>query len=102
MSPVGYKGPPKPDSNPNPQYLMNFKKSIKREVSQYMILKDEKYFEAFKKNLWVTTTTNTCEEVLDAHCMPGHDVHSHECSNRNNTFCRVFLTRSFKVIWVKP
>ena len=50
-SSAGYQGQPKLDSNPNAQHLMNFKKSIKREVSQYTILKDEKYFESFKRNL---------------------------------------------------
>ena len=44
---------------------MNFKMIIKKEVSQYTILKDEKYFEAFKMNLLVTATTHSCEEVLD-------------------------------------
>ena len=28
-SPVGYRGLPKPDSNPNAQHLLNFKKHIK-------------------------------------------------------------------------
>ena len=73
MSPGGYRLPCKPDSNPNAQHFMNFKKSIKREVSQYTILKDGKHFEAFKRNLLVTATNPTCEEVLDAHYMPGHD-----------------------------
>ena len=45
--------------------LLTFKKSIKREVSHYTILRDEKYFVAFKRNLLVTATTHGCEEVFD-------------------------------------
>ena len=36
------------ESNQNAYQLLAFKKSIKREVSQYTILKDEKYFEPFR------------------------------------------------------
>ena len=50
-------------SNQNAYQLLAFKKSIKREVSQYTILKDEKYFEALKRNLLVTATTHDCEEI---------------------------------------
>ena len=64
-SPVGYRGQPKPDSNPNTQHLLNFKRSIKREVSQCTILKDEKYFKGFKNTLWAATTAPSCEEVMD-------------------------------------
>ena len=64
-----YRGQPKQDSryesNQNANLLLAFKKSIKREVSQYTILKDENYFEAFKRNLLVTATTHGCEEILE-------------------------------------
>ena len=51
-------------SNQSGHQLLNVKKSIKREVSHYTILKDERYFEAFKRNLLVTATTRGCKEVL--------------------------------------
>ena len=86
VSPAGYRGPSKPESNPNTEHLMNFKKSIKREVTQYTILKDEKYFESFKRNLLVTTTTHSCEEVLDAHYIPGHDEDSHKLFQQKHDF----------------
>ena len=78
MSPAGYRGPHKADSHPNAQHLLNFKKSIKREVSQYTILKDEKYFEAFKRKLLVAATTHSSEEALDPHYIHGHDTDSQE------------------------
>ena len=62
MSATEHRGPFKPESSPNTQHLMNFKKSMKREISQYKIFKDENYFESFKRNLLVTTTTHNCEE----------------------------------------
>ena len=65
----GYRGHTQQDfrdeSNQNAYLLLAFKKSIKREVSQHTILKYEKYYEAFKRNLLVTATTHDCEEILD-------------------------------------
>ena len=52
-------------SNQNANQLLAFKKGINRELSQYTTLKDEKYFEAFKRNLLVTGTTHGCEEELE-------------------------------------
>ena len=75
MSSTGYREQPKQDfryeSNQNANELLAFKKSIKREVSQYTTLKDEKYFEAFKRNLLVTATTNGCEEIVEGDYKPG-------------------------------
>ena len=86
MSSTGYRGQSKSESNPNTQHLMTFKKSIKREVSQHTILKDENYFGSFKRNLLVTTTRHSCEEVLDAHYIPGHDEDSQELSQQKQYF----------------
>ena len=49
-----------------------------REVSQYTMLEDEKYFEAFKRNLVVTSTTHGCEEILEGDYMSGYDDDSQE------------------------
>ena len=90
--------PPKPDSNSNAQHLMNFNKCIKGAVSQYTILKDEKCFEAFKRNLLVTATTHSCEEVLDPHYMPGHDGNSQELFQQKQYFIDSVFNKLFKVI----
>ena len=58
------------ESNQNSYQVLTFKKSIKREVSQYTMLKNEKYFEAFKRNLLVTVTTHGCEEILNGDYKP--------------------------------
>ena len=73
----GYQGGTKQESryksNQSAYQLLAFKKSIKREVSQYTILKDEKYFEAFKRNLLVTATTmivkKSCMEITNLKTM---------------------------------
>ena len=73
-----------------------------REVSQYNILKDEKYFEAFRRNLLVAATTHIYEEVLDPHYMPGHDEDSQELfQQKQYILCTESLIRYFKVIWEK-
>ena len=66
------------------------KKSIKREVLQYTILKNEKYFEAFKRNLLVTVTTHGCEEMLEGDYIPGYDDVSQESSKQKQFMYSVF------------
>ena len=95
VSNAGYQGQPKQDSryesNQNAYQLLAFKKSIKREVSQYTILKDEKYFEALRRNLLVTATTHGCEEFLEGDYMPGYDDDSQELFQHMEHFMyRVF------------
>ena len=57
---------------------------MKREVSQYTILKAEKYFEAFNGNLLVTTPTHDCEEILDGNYKPENNNDSKELLNRRD------------------
>ena len=62
-SSTGHRGYTQQDSrhktNQNAFQLLVFKKSIKMEVSQNTVLKDEKYFEASKRNLLVTNRSLT-------------------------------------------
>ena len=74
------------ESNQNAYQLLSFKKSIKREVSQYTILKDEKYFEAFKRNFVVTATTHDCEEILDGNHKPENNSDSKELCKQKKYF----------------
>ena len=66
------------ESNQNAHQLLAFKKRIKREVSWYTILKDERYFESFQRNLLVTATTHDCEEILDGNYKPENNNDSKE------------------------
>ena len=74
------------ESNQNAYQLLAFKKSIKREVSQYTILKDEKYFEAFNRNLLVTATTHDCEEILNGDYKPERNDDSQELFKHKQYF----------------
>ena len=51
-----------------------------------MILKDEKYFEAFTRNLLVTATAHGCEEILEVDNMPGYDDDSQELFQEKQYF----------------
>ena len=44
--------------------LLNFKRGIKRDISAYPTLKDEKYYESFKRSVLVTARARNCEEIL--------------------------------------
>ena len=48
--------PTSPATMRSPMYLelASFKKSIKREASAYSILKDERYFDKFQRDLFIT------------------------------------------------
>ena len=58
--------------------LLSFKRAIKRDINDYEILKDEKYFESFKRSLKVTARMHACEEVLDPNYRPASDIESQE------------------------
>ena len=45
--------------------LMSFKKGIKREITAYPSLKDERYFDGFKRTLYIVAKTHECSEVWD-------------------------------------
>ena len=79
------------NSNQSAYQLFAFKKSIKREVSQYTILKDEKHLEAVKRNLLVTATTHDCEEILDGNYKPENNNDSKELFKQKKYFmCSAF------------
>ena len=42
------------------------------------MLNDDKYFEAFKRNLLVTATTHGCKQILEGDYKPGYDDDSQE------------------------
>ena len=53
--------------------LMSFKKGIKREITAYPSLKDERYFDGFKRSLFIVAKTHECSDVLDPNYTPGSD-----------------------------
>ena len=66
--------------------LLNFKSGIKRDISAYPTLKDEKYYESFKRSVLVTARTHDCEEILQPTFRPRGDADSLELFRSKNDF----------------
>ena len=60
------------------------------------MIKDEKYFEAFKRNLLVTATTHGCEQILEGDYVPGYDDNSLEFFKQKQYFMYSVFN---KVLW---
>ena len=66
--------------------LMSFKKGIKREITAYPSLKDERYFDGFKRSLFIVAKTHECSEVLDTNYTPGREPEEEELLEAKQTF----------------
>ena len=66
--------------------LLNFKRGIKRDISTYPTLKDEKYYESFKRSVLVTARAHDCEEILQPTYRPRGDADSLELFRLKNDF----------------
>ena len=66
--------------------LLNFKRGIKRDISAYPTLKDEKYYESFKRSVLVTARAHDCEEILQPTFRPRGDADSLALFRLKNDF----------------
>ena len=66
--------------------LMSFKKGIKREITAYPSLKDERYFDGFKRSLFIVAKTHKCSDVLDSYYTPGSEPEEQELFEAKQTF----------------
>ena len=66
--------------------LMGFKKGIKREIAAYPSLKDERYFDGFKRSLFIVAKTHECNEVLDPNYTPGSEPEAKELFEAKQPF----------------
>ena len=66
--------------------LMVFKKGIKREIAAYPSLKDERYFDGFKRSLHIVAKMHECNEVLDPNYNPGSELEEQELFEAKQTF----------------
>ena len=66
--------------------LMGFKKGIKRELAAYASLKDERYFDGFKRSLFIVAKTHECNEVLDPNYTLGSEPEEKELFEAKQTF----------------
>ena len=75
-----------PELLPCSSQLQNFKRGIKRDISAYPALKDEKYYESFKRSVLVTARVHDCEEILQPTFSPRRDAYSLELFWLKNDF----------------
>ena len=66
--------------------LMGFKKGTKRETAAYPSLKDERYFDGFKRSLFIVAKSHECNEVLDPTYTPGSEPEEQELFEAKQTF----------------
>ena len=66
--------------------LMGFKKGIKREIAASPSLKDERYFDGFKRSLFIVAKTHECNEVFDPTYTPGSEPEEQELFEAKQTF----------------
>ena len=66
--------------------LMGIKKGIKREIAAYPSIKDERYFDGFKRSLFIVAQTHECSEVLDPNYTPGSEPEEKELFEAKQTF----------------
>ena len=66
--------------------LMGFKKGIKREIAAYPSLEDERYFNGFKRSLFIVAKTHEYKSSLKP----------------NKPLCTVSLMLTFRLTWGRP
>ena len=76
--PIGY--------SPAAIELMGIKKGINREIDAYPSQKDERYFDGFKRSLFIVAKMHECCEVLDLNYTPGSEPEEKELFEAKQTF----------------
>ena len=66
--------------------LMGFKKNIKREIAAYTSLKDERYFDGFKRSIFIVAKSHECNEVLGPTYAPGGESEKQQVFEAKQTF----------------
>ena len=82
--------------------LMSFKKGIKREITAYPSLKDERYFDGFKRSLFIVAKTHECSEVLDSNYTPRSEPEEEELLRLNRPSCLVSSIPTSRLTWGRP
>ena len=82
--------------------LMGFKKGIKREIAAYPSLKDERYFDGFKRRLFIVAKPHESNEVLDPTYTPGSEPEEQELLKLNKPLCSLSLMLAVRLTWGRP
>ena len=65
---------------------MGFKKANKREIAAYPSLKDERYFDGFKRSLFIVSKFHECNEVFHPTYIPVSEPEQKEVFEAKQTF----------------
>ena len=76
--------------------LMGFKKGIKREIAAYPALKDERYFDGFKRSLFIVAKTHECNDILYITYTPGSEPEQQELFEAKQTFMFSVFNNNFQ------
>ena len=82
--------------------FMGFKKGIKREISEYPSLKDERYFDGFKRSLFIVAKTHECSDVLYPNYTPGCEPEEQELFEAKQTFMFSVFNTNLRLTWGRP
>ena len=82
--------------------LMGFERGIKREIAANPSLKDERYFDGFKRSFFIVGKSHECNEVLDPTYNPLSEPEEQELFEANKLLCSVFLMLAFRLTWGGP
>ena len=66
--------------------LIGFINGTKREIAAYPSLKDERYFDGFKRNLFIVSKSHECNEVLEPTYTPVSEPEKQELIEAKQTF----------------
>ena len=76
--------------------LMGFKKGIKREIALYPSLKDERFFDGFKRSLFIVGKSHECNEVTDPTFNPGSESEQQDFYEAKQTFLFCFFNANLQ------
>ena len=82
--------------------LASFKKSIKREASAYLVLKDEHFFDKFQRDLLITAKSHDASEILDPSYSPGPSPEEREYLKPSKFSCIKSSMKLYRQIWDEP
>ena len=93
---------PLPVRSPMDLELASLKKSIKREASAYSFLKDERYFDKFQRDLFITAKSHDVSEILDPTFTPGPSTVEQELFEAKQVFMYKVFNETLLTDWVGP
>ena len=82
--------------------LMGFKKGIKREIAAYPSLKDERYFDGFKRSFLLLPRPMSAIRSWTSPILQVVNLRNKSFLKPNKPLCSVSLMLTFKLTWGRP